>query len=30
VAKYENLMGASGPVANDDGKLAQIRLVTKF
>ena len=30
VAKYENLMGASGPVSGDDGKLAQIRLTTKF
>ena len=30
VAKYENLMSATGPVSGDDGKLAQIRLTTKF
>jgi hypothetical protein len=30
VAKYENLMSATGPTSDDDGKLAQIRLTTKF
>ena len=30
VSKYESLMAATGPAANDDGKLAQIRLTTKF
>jgi hypothetical protein len=30
LASYENLMGATGPVAGDDGKLGQIRLTTKF
>ena len=30
LASYENLMGATGPVAGDDGKMGQIRLVTKF
>ena len=30
VAKYENLMSATGPTSGDDGKLAQIRLTTKF